>query len=181
MPTLARSTTLYTCQQCGAVQQKWGGRCEACGAWNALIEEVAARPGPRGRGSRARRPIAFTALEGDVSPVARRMTGIAEFDRVTGGGLVPGSALLIGGDPGIGKSTLLLQVAAAFERATVWHERIEPRIRVDHGGAVKKIPETASRISIRPWRSRIGRVDRKSRDRKSRTRGYNEITSFLAT
>jgi len=114
MPTLARTTTLYTCQQCGAVQQKWGGRCEACGAWNALVEEVAARPGPRGRGSRGRRPIAFTALEGDVSPVARRMTGIAEFDRVTGGGLVPGSALLIGGDPGIGKSTLLLQVAAAL-------------------------------------------------------------------
>ncbi len=111
---MARSTTLYTCQQCGAVQQKWGGRCEACGAWNALVEEVAAQPGPRGRGARARRPIAFTSLEGDLSPVARRTTGIAEFDRVTGGGLVPGSALLIGGDPGIGKSTLLLQVAAAL-------------------------------------------------------------------
>jgi len=97
------------------VQSKWAGRCEACGGWNTIAEESA--PIPIGAG--ARRPgrgRAF-ALESLKSPDAepqRRITGVSEFDRVCGGGLVPGSALLIGGDPGVGKSTLILQVLASI-------------------------------------------------------------------
>jgi len=109
---LARASSVYVCQACGATHPKWAGRCDACGDWNTLIEEVT-QP-VAGRASRTRgRQVALTPLDGAVSPVPRRPTGIAEFDRVTGGGLVPGSALLVGGEPGIGKSTLLLQVAAA--------------------------------------------------------------------
>ncbi|MGF1641042.1 MAG: DNA repair protein RadA [Rhodospirillales bacterium] len=115
---MARATTVYTCQECGAVQPKWSGRCDACGAWNTIVEEIAVRPGAKGQGARGRRSLTFSALDGEIGPAVRRTTGIGEFDRVTGGGLVPGSALLIGGDPGIGKSTLLLQVAAALSPTT---------------------------------------------------------------
>jgi len=109
---LARNAPAYSCQECGAVQPKWTGRCDACGAWNALIEEVPAEQTPKGLGSRRGRRVEFASLDGDIVATPRYVTGIGEFDRVTGGGLVPGSALLIGGDPGIGKSTVLLQVSA---------------------------------------------------------------------
>jgi DNA repair protein RadA/Sms len=109
---MARDQTRYVCQQCGAAHSKWGGKCEACGGWNTLAEE-AVRTAPKGLGG-ARGKLAFVALEGAHEAAARRLTGIPEFDRVCGGGLVAGSALLVGGDPGIGKSTLLLQVAAAL-------------------------------------------------------------------
>ncbi len=111
---MARSATRYVCQECGAAQPKWTGKCEACGGWNTLVEEVPAEAAPRGLGRRRGRPLELATLAGPTPPVLRRETGIAEFDRVTGGGLVAGSALLIGGDPGIGKSTLLLQVTAAL-------------------------------------------------------------------
>jgi len=92
------------------------GRCDSCNAWNAIVEEVVdAPPVGRGGGRAAQgggRALSFATLQGPSDSTARRKTGIAEFDRVTGGGLVEGSVLLIGGDPGIGKSTLLLQVAA---------------------------------------------------------------------
>jgi DNA repair protein RadA/Sms len=110
---MARAASLYVCQSCGAVHPKWSGRCDACAAWNSLVEESA---GPTATTARRRghgRRIAFVPLDGEGAPLVRRTTGIAEFDRVAGGGLVPASAVLIGGDPGIGKSTLLLQVAAA--------------------------------------------------------------------
>jgi DNA repair protein RadA/Sms len=109
---MARQASVYVCQACGAVHPKWSGRCDACGAWNTLVEEAPADPALAARPPGRARPIAFVPLDGDGEPPARRVSGIAEFDRVTGGGLVPGSAVLIGGDPGIGKSTLLLQVAA---------------------------------------------------------------------
>jgi DNA repair protein RadA/Sms len=102
----------FVCAACGAVHAKWAGRCEACGAWNTITEEAAARPPAAARGRR----VALTALAGEELPLARRLSGIGELDRVLGGGLVPGSAVLVGGDPGIGKSTLLLQAAAAFAR-----------------------------------------------------------------
>ena len=103
----------FVCQSCGATSARWAGRCEACGAWNTLVQEGAATPA---RSSRKGRLFVIEPLQGQTLEAPRLASGIAEFDRVTGGGLVRGSALLLGGDPGIGKSTLLLDVAAAFAR-----------------------------------------------------------------
>ena len=114
---MAKSRTRFVCQSCGAVTARWAGRCEACDAWNSIVEETVEAAPPLGsgasKGSRGTK-IAFVGLEGVPAKSPRLTTGIAEFDRVTGGGLVPGSASLIGGDPGIGKSTLLLQAVAAL-------------------------------------------------------------------
>jgi len=105
----------YICQACGAVQSKWSGRCDECGAWNSLAEEARIAPaGATARRTGKGRPVALEALHSTAPEPPRRLSGVAEFDRVTGGGIVPGSALLLGGDPGVGKSTLLLQVAAAY-------------------------------------------------------------------
>src|SRR5215831_19144443 len=106
---MARPPPRYTCQACGAVHARWIGRCDGCGAWNSLIEEP-----PRDGDKRAGRPIGFVGLAGPSLLPPRSRTGIAELDRVCGGGFVAGSAILVGGDPGIGKSTLLLQAAAAI-------------------------------------------------------------------
>lgn len=111
---MARSTTQFVCQECGAVHPKWAGRCDACGAWNSLSEETPAEAAPKGLGAKRGRKVSFVGLQGKSESPPRRLTGIREFDRVCGGGLVAGSALLVGGDPGIGKSTVLLQVAAAL-------------------------------------------------------------------
>lgn len=111
---MAKRENQYVCQACGAVHGKWMGKCEACGAWNTIVEEPAAELGPRGGGAKGGRRLTFEALGGASAPAQRRASGIAEFDRVVGGGLVHGSAVLVGGDPGIGKSTLLLQVMAAL-------------------------------------------------------------------
>jgi DNA repair protein RadA/Sms len=109
---MARATSRFVCQTCGAEAPKWAGRCEACGAWNTLAEEaVEARPKALGGASKGR-AVSFVGLRGERAPAARLATGIAELDRVLGGGLVAGSAVLVGGDPGIGKSTLMLQAAA---------------------------------------------------------------------
>jgi DNA repair protein RadA/Sms len=113
---LAKPTSRFVCQSCGAVSPKWAGRCEACGEWNTIVAEaITARAGPTGGRSAGRR-IAFVDLAGSAEPPPRCPTGIAELDRVLGGGLVPASAILVGGDPGIGKSTLLLQAAARLAR-----------------------------------------------------------------
>jgi DNA repair protein RadA/Sms len=109
----ARAQNSFVCQSCGAASAKWAGRCEACGAWNTLVEEGAAIPA---RLSRKGRPFAVEPLKGETHEAPRIACGIGEFDRVTGGGLVRGSVLLLGGDPGIGKSTLLIEVAAAMAR-----------------------------------------------------------------
>jgi DNA repair protein RadA/Sms len=109
----ARGQT-FICQNCGAATARWAGKCESCGEWNSIVEETA--EGPR-RSPRKGRAFAIEQLKDNDSHQAPRLpSGIAEFDRVTGGGLVRGSVLLLGGDPGIGKSTLLLEVAAAFAR-----------------------------------------------------------------
>ncbi|WP_419730531.1 DNA repair protein RadA [Lichenicola sp.] len=113
----------FVCQSCGAVWPKWSGRCEACGEWNTIVEEHAdirsasARPAAGGATGRAAARIGFVGLEGAAEPPPRIHTGIAELDRVLGGGLVPASVVLVGGDPGIGKSTLMLQAAAAMASA----------------------------------------------------------------
>ncbi|RMF35939.1 MAG: DNA repair protein RadA [Alphaproteobacteria bacterium] len=113
---MARNASQFVCSECGAVHKKWSGRCDACGAWNTISEEVALSSGPAGRGLGRKRGkgIELSALSATETPLPRAQSGIGEFDRVLGGGLVPGSAILVGGDPGIGKSTLLLQAAAAF-------------------------------------------------------------------
>jgi DNA repair protein RadA/Sms len=112
---MARSSASFVCQSCGTTTSKWSGKCESCGGWNTITEEGA--PAPIGAGAAKRVKGRKFALEDlkteDVAP-PRRVTGVAEFDRVTGGGIVPGSALLIGGDPGVGKSTLILQALASF-------------------------------------------------------------------
>ena len=102
---MARQTAHFVCQQCGAAHPKWGGRCDSCGAWNTLAEEALADATPKGLGKKRGRKIGFAPLQGLSEATERLITGIGEFDRVTGGGLVPGSALLVAGDPGIGKST----------------------------------------------------------------------------
>ncbi len=108
---MPKPTSHFVCQSCGTVHGKWAGRCDACGQWNALVEEVIGQMTAKSSGGRRKksRLLDFVDLGGEAADVPRMATGIAEFDRVTGGGLVPGSALLVGGDPGIGKSTLLLQ------------------------------------------------------------------------
>ncbi|HEX9837316.1 MAG TPA: DNA repair protein RadA [Alphaproteobacteria bacterium] len=111
---MARAAHRYVCQECGAATNRWAGRCDACGAWNAIVEEAGGEAPPRALKGAKGRPLAFASLAGAPTGVSRFATGIAEFDRVVGGGLVPGSAVLVGGDPGIGKSTLLLQVVSAL-------------------------------------------------------------------
>src|SRR5882672_1644951 len=112
---MAKSSTSYACQSCGTTYPKWSGKCEACGGWNTITEEGVAPPLGSGATRRAKgRKISLEDLKTEDAPPKRRPTGIAEFDRVTGGGLVPGSALLVGGDPGIGKSTIILQALGKY-------------------------------------------------------------------
>jgi DNA repair protein RadA/Sms len=111
---------VFVCQECGAQAPKWMGRCAECGAWNSLVEERAAEPGAQPGGHRYAQLGAGSSakLYGEVEAAhaERLSSGIGEFDRVLGGGIVPGSLVLLGGEPGIGKSTLLLQAAAHFAR-----------------------------------------------------------------
>jgi DNA repair protein RadA/Sms len=111
---MARDGAVYACQSCGAVHSKWAGQCPACNAWNSMVEEVQSRaPGSLAASKSTRaRGLAFEGLESETPAPPRFSTGVEEFDRVLGGGLVPGAAILVGGDPGVGKSTLLLQAAA---------------------------------------------------------------------
>lgn len=153
---MAKPVARYVCQSCGAAYPKWAGRCDACGEWNTLVEEaVEARPGPVGRASTGRR-VAFVGLQGTVAPPPRANTGIAEFDRVLGGGLVPASAVLVGGDPGIGKSTLMLQAAATLARAgrrvmyISGEESIDQvRLRAQRLGLADAALELAAAINVR--------------------------------
>jgi DNA repair protein RadA/Sms len=115
---MARPQTRYVCQECGSSHSKWGGKCDACGAWNTLVEEVPLSTTPKGLGKAKGRVIEFHAMNAPAQATPpRRDTGLSELNRVLGGGLVVGSAVLLGGDPGIGKSTLLLQMTASMARA----------------------------------------------------------------
>ena len=142
----------FICQNCGATFARWAGKCDACGEWNTLVEESA--EGPR-RPMRKGRPFAIEPLKGATQEAPRLASGIAEFDRVTGGGLVRGSVLLLGGDPGIGKSTLLLEVAAAFARGR--HRAIyisgeeavaQVRLRAERLGLAEAMVEVAAETSV---------------------------------
>ncbi|MEO8511606.1 MAG: DNA repair protein RadA [Chloroflexota bacterium] len=113
--------SVHVCQQCGSESPKWSGQCPSCGAWNTLVETVV----PKGPGTRSRPARTALTVDAVAQPIGavssaeadRLMSGIGEVDRVLGGGFVPGSIVLIGGDPGIGKSTLLLQLAARIAGA----------------------------------------------------------------
>lgn len=115
---MAKTRVQFICQNCGAVHSRWAGKCDLCGEWNTLIEEgtnSGIGSGPAAMLSKRKgRAVALTSLSGEIEDAPRIVSGISELDRVTGGGFVRGSALLIGGDPGIGKSTLLTQAAAAL-------------------------------------------------------------------
>jgi len=154
---LAKSTARYVCQSCGAVTPKWAGRCDACGEWNTIVEEpVESGPSAVAKARPGTARIAFVGLEGSAAPPPRAQTGIAELDRVLGGGLVAASAVLVGGDPGIGKSTLLLQAAASLARAgrrviyISGEESIEQvRLRARRLGLADARLELAAAINVR--------------------------------
>lgn len=112
---MAKASPQFTCTACGAIHRKWSGRCDACEGWNTIIEEAALSAGPGAPKTRGK-AITLSTLTADEPPPPRALSGMGEFDRVLGGGLVAASAILVGGDPGIGKSTLLLQLVAAFAR-----------------------------------------------------------------
>ena len=116
---MAKEKTTYTCTECGGSTPKWQGKCPQCGAWNSLIETVAEAPAGQRHRFASLAPTAGIAVLADIeaSEVDRTPTGLAELDRVLGGGIVEGGVVLIGGDPGIGKSTLLLQALDALQRA----------------------------------------------------------------
>jgi len=154
---VAKPTARYVCQSCGAVTPKWAGRCDACGEWNTIVEEsVEAGPNAVAKARPGTARIAFVGLEGSAAPPPRAHTGIAELDRVLGGGLVAASAVLVGGDPGIGKSTLLLQAAASLARAgrrviyISGEESIEQvRLRARRLGLADARLELAAAINVR--------------------------------
>jgi DNA repair protein RadA/Sms len=139
-----KARTVFRCTECGADHPKWAGRCDVCGAWNSLVEEVAVRSAPTGGASRRAGGTRTLAEGGSVavtprlrdvsgSEARRWKTGLDEFDFVLGGGIVPGSMILIGGEPGIGKSTLLLQVAARLQssdRATLYASGEESALQI---------------------------------------------------
>ena len=116
---MSKAKSSFICQACGATYTRWQGRCEACGEWNSIVEEIVdsgVGAGPKAAVAGGR-PIELLPLAGETESAARVVTGIGELDRVAGGGFVMGSAVLVGGDPGIGKSTLLLQAAAGLAAA----------------------------------------------------------------
>jgi DNA repair protein RadA/Sms len=121
VPGVNKAKSIYTCTECGGTSPKWLGKCPGCGAWNTLVESVADAPAKNryqslARGLNAAQPVAMLS-EIEASEVDRQPTGIDELDRVLGGGIVAGGVVLIGGDPGIGKSTLLLQALDALSRS----------------------------------------------------------------
>ncbi|MEP1835212.1 MAG: DNA repair protein RadA [Hyphomonas sp.] len=140
------ATTAFVCQSCGEVHSKWSGKCAGCGEWNTLVEEtVGGTPGglaaPKA-GTKRSGKTEFVALNAETETPARIVMGVEELDRVFGGGIVPSSATLIGGDPGIGKSTLLLQVAARLARNGV------KTVYVSGEEAAAQIQERAKRLKV---------------------------------
>jgi len=143
---MAKPRSSYVCQNCGAIAQRWQGKCDSCGEWNVIIEEAAALGvgAAATRRGGAGRPFALEDLSGDSKPHPRVVTGLGELDRVAGGGFVTGSATLIGGEPGIGKSTLLIQACAALAR---------------RGGRVVYVSGEESTEQVRLRASRLGLAD----------------------
>jgi DNA repair protein RadA/Sms len=155
---MAKRGPSFVCQNCGAAYNRWQGKCEACGEWNTLLEEDTNATAPvaaGGKRSGKGRPFALEPLSGDAQDAPRLPSGIAELDRVTGGGFVHGSVLLVGGDPGIGKSTLLIQATAAL--ANAGHRAVyisgeeavaQVRLRAERLGLSAAKVELASETSV---------------------------------
>ena len=141
---MAKPQKSYICQSCGAVYPRWSGRCDACLEWNCISEEIGESAIPKGMShGKKGKIIDFVDLKGESKgQYPRFITKIGEFDRVTGGGLVPGSAILIGGDPGIGKSTLLLQTVCTLAKNNV------PAIYISGEEAIEQIRMRASRLKL---------------------------------
>ncbi|MEX2520770.1 MAG: DNA repair protein RadA [Paracoccaceae bacterium] len=142
---MARAQTSFICSACGTTHKKWAGRCDECGAWNSVQEEAglsAAGPASKTLGAAKGRAVPLHAMTGEEPAPPRALTGIAEFDRVLGGGLAPASAILVGGDPGIGKSTILLQVAAGLAMAG------EKTVYVSGEEALAQIRMRAARLDL---------------------------------
>ncbi len=138
---MARAKSVFRCGGCGASAPRWAGRCPGCEAWNTLVEELVAPAGSEGAGRRppVQRPMRIAEI--DTEEWTAGSTGLGELDRVLGGGLVPGSVTLLGGEPGIGKSTLLLQMASAVAGA---------------GGRVLYVSAEESRQQVRLRAERLG-------------------------
>jgi DNA repair protein RadA/Sms len=147
---MSRASSAYVCQSCGSVFAKWAGKCEGCGEWNTLVEETVSAPLASGStakaqpkpGAKRSKGLELVELAGVAEPEPRIETGIAELDRVLGGGIAQGSAILVGGDPGIGKSTLLLQAAAALAR------RGAPVVYVSGEESIEQIRGRARRLGL---------------------------------
>lgn len=155
---MAKQKRIYVCNNCGSTYNKWMGQCEGCNEWNSLTEE-ASENSPTGLGKAANAKgsvIELSPLKGEDEPQPRMVSKISEFDRVTGGGLVPGSAILIGGDPGIGKSTILLQMVSNLARNNVTTVYIsgeesvaQVRMRADRLGLSDSPVSLASETNLR--------------------------------
>jgi DNA repair protein RadA/Sms len=142
---MPRATSKYVCQICGYESPRWMGRCPGCGDWNCLVEETVAPSRDRSESSRPSRAAPASPLAEVTSSASRRIsTGIGELDAVLGGGIVPGSTVLVGGDPGIGKSTLLLQVAGRLSRAD------SPVLYVTGEESPEQIKMRADRLGVDP-------------------------------
>jgi len=133
--------SLYICQQCGATHNRWGGQCQACHAWNSLVEEYQDAVPKSLRKLQHGPELEVVTLDGQFKPAPRKESGVTEFDRVCGGGLVPGSVLLVGGAPGIGKSTLLLQIMAQLSKK-------HSALYVSGEEAIEQVSLRAQRLSV---------------------------------
>jgi DNA repair protein RadA/Sms len=166
---MAKNSPTFICQSCGSVYQRWQGKCEACGGWNTIAQEetstVSAAPVASG-GARIRggKPFALEGLTGEAMDAPRLASGIAELDRVTGGGFVKGSVILLGGEPGIGKSTLLIQAAAAIARLgarTIYisgeESAAQVRLRAQRLGLQDAPVELASETSVEDILATLGK------------------------
>ena len=138
---MTKARTVFRCGECGAGAPKWAGRCPACDEWNTLVEEVERPASLPSVGASTERAVPI--VEVDAHEWAARPTGVSELDRVLGGGLVPGSVTLLGGEPGIGKSTLLLQALAALAGSgarcllvSAEESRQQVRLRAERLGAL---------------------------------------------
>ena len=164
---MAKPKRRYVCQACGSVTHRWQGQCADCGEWNTLSEEAPATVfSAKHDLSSGGRAIRFEPLDAPGEVLRRRSTGIAEFDRALGGGLVPGSAILMGGDPGIGKSTLLLQAAASVAKtggSAVYISGEEAagqvRLRAERLGLANAPIQLAAATSVRDILTTLGQME----------------------